>query len=264
MSTVVNNILFFKESVITSIKSTKEYKVSFVVKTIFMMLNNFAWLFSWYIILNNTGEDSFFSYSKLMYLYSISAVGYGFTHFFFGGVENINRFLIDGDLDTYILKPKSVLVNVLTSKCTFSACGDIIFGLALGYLASKNIVTFLKILILSIFGMIILLSVEIIFRSICVWIGDTETLVSRVITSIFISISTYPIEVFSFGIKLVATTIIPAYYAVHLPLDILTDFSFTKLVILILATIFFLTIAIKIFNCALKKYESGNNISLRM
>lgn len=265
MLTVVNNINYFKNSVIASIKSAKEYKVSFILQTIFMMINNATFLFSWYIIFNKTGGgDEIANYTKMLKLWAISTIGYGCTYFFFGGVQYINRFLLDGDLDIYLNKPKSVLVSVMTSKCRFSACGDAIFGIIISVMISKSMFELLQLIVYGVYSTVFLLALEIIYRSICVWVGNTENLVSRLITNVFITVSTYPIEVFSFGIKFVSFTIIPAYYAAHLPLKIIDNFSIKNFTIFILSGIVLFGLAILIFNKALKKYESGNNISLRM
>ena len=264
MSTVVNNLRFLKNAVVTSIKSAKEYKVSFIIQTIFMAINNTAFLFSWYVIFKRAGGDELVNYSKMLELCAISTIGYGCTYFFFGGVQYINRFLIDGDLDIYLLKPKNILVNVLTSKCIFSACGDMLFGIIVSAIISKSVINFIQFICYGIYSMVFLLAVEIIYRSICVWIGDTENLASRIIFGIFITITTYPIEIFSFGIKLISFTIIPAYYAAHLPLQIIENFSIKKIAVFILSGILLLIFSVKLFNMALKRYESGNSISLRM
>ena len=238
MLTVVNNINYFKNSVIASIKSAKEYKVSFILQTIFMMINNATFLFSWYIIFNKTGGgDEIANYTKMLKLWAISTIGYGCTYFFFGG---------------------------MTSKCRFSACGDAIFGIIISVMISKSMFELLQLIVYGVYSTVFLLALEIIYRSICVWVGNTENLVSRLITNVFITVSTYPIEVFSFGIKFVSFTIIPAYYAAHLPLKIIDNFSIKNFTIFILSGIVLFGLAILIFNKALKKYESGNNISLRM
>ena len=263
MSMVVKNLIFFIKSLVASIKSASEYKVSFITNTIFMMINNSVFLVSWYVIFKNAGSDSIVNFNKVLSLWALSTISYGINYFFFGGVSYINRYLIDGDLDIYLTKPKSTLISVLTSKCRFSACGDLLFGFVIAAFISDSILTFSKYVIFGIFGSVFLLSIEIILRSISVWVGDTETLTSRLITNLFITITMYPIDIFGTFVKVITFTVIPAYYAVHMPLEIIHEFSLTKTIIVFTSGIFFLLLSIFIFNKALKKYESGNNISLR-
>lgn len=264
MSTVVNNFIFLLFSLKTSIKSASEYKASFILNTIFMMINNSIFLAGWYVIFKNTGSVEAVNFEKMLKLWSISTISYGITYFLFGGVSYINRYIIDCELDIYLTKPKNILISILTSKCRFSACGDMIFGIITAIIVSKSISEFMWLACFGIFGMVFLLSLEIIFRSICVFIGDTEVLTSRLVMNVFISLSTYPIDILSTSLKIVIFTVIPTYYAVHLPLQIIENFSVSKLAIVILAGIFFLILSIFVFYKSIKRYESGNSISLRM
>lgn len=264
MLTVVNNLKFLLMSLKASIKSASEYRVSFIVNTIFMILNNSMFVVSWYIIFKNTGTTEDVNFENILKLWSISTISYGLTYFLFGGVSYINRYIIDGDLDIYLTKPKSTLISVLTSKCRFSACGDVLFGIGITVFASNNILEFVLMILFGIFCTVFLLSLELIFRSISVWIGDTELLTSQIVVNIYTTITTYPIDIFSKGIKMIMYTIIPAYYAVHLPLDIVNKFSILNTLIVFVSGVIFTLIAVKIFNLALKRYESGNNISMRM
>jgi len=255
---------FLLQSVKTSIKSASEYRVSFIINTIFMIINNSTFVASWYVIFANAGSTDTVNFERLLELWAISTISYGLTYFLFGGVSYINRYILDGDLDIYLIKPKSTLISVLTSKCRFSACGDIIFGIIVGVIVSSSILEFIQIILFGIFGTTFLISLEIIFRSLTVWIGDTEMLTSKLVTNLFITLTTYPIDIFSVGIKIITFTIIPAYYAAYLPIEIIHDFSLMKTSIVIVTGVLFTIIAIKIFNTALKRYESGNNISMRM
>ena len=165
MSTVVKNFNFLIQSLKTSIKSASEYKVSFILNTVFMIINNSIFIISWYVIFQNAGSDELVNFEKILKLWAISTISYGLTYFLFGGVSYINRYILDGDLDIYLTKPKSTLISVLTSKCRFSACGDILFGIAIATLTSNNIIELIAILFFGIYGIPFLLSMEIIFRS---------------------------------------------------------------------------------------------------
>lgn len=79
----------------------------------------------------------------------------------------------------------------------------------------------------------------------------------------FITLTMYPIDIFGSFVKIVTFTVIPAAYAVHLPLEIIENFSISKFLIVLFAGIMFCILAIFTFNKALKSYESGNNISMK-
>jgi len=92
----------------------------------------------------------------------------------------INTFIITGQMDSYMLQPKDPLINVLTSKCNFSAFGDLVYGIVIGLFATQfDLKKYILVLLFGMIGAIYFLSTEIILRSLSVWIKDTEKLATR-------------------------------------------------------------------------------------
>jgi len=52
----------------------------------------------------------------------------GFLHIVFGNVRQFSKIIINGELDTYLLQPKNVYINVHCSRMIVSAWGDFIYG----------------------------------------------------------------------------------------------------------------------------------------
>lgn len=262
---VKNNFVFFIRATWCSILSVAALKTSFLVNSIFMFINNIAWLIMWGVIFDANGKSlNGISFDSILYLWSVPVIGYGVAYFFFGGVKNINKYIITGAMDTYMLQPKHPLLNVLTSRCDFTAFGDLVYGIVLGVIVTKgNMINFIFLLLLGIFSSIFYIASQIITRSISVWFGDTEAIAKTHSDSLLTQFSIYPEQLFGGFLKLILYTLVPVGYMAYMPINILIKFDMGQLAIVILAGIVYLTTAVFIFNKAMKSYESGNSISMR-
>lgn len=261
---VKNNIIYFFNAIKVSIKSAMAYKVSFIIQTLFMFINNAFFLVFWAVVFSNTGQDTDITFNNVLYIWSFSALSYGVAYFFFGGIQKINEYIITGTMDSFLLQPKNLILNVATSKCSFSACGDMIYGIVVGLFATGGDMSkMILLIVIGIFGSVFFISTEIIFRAISVWLGDTNTIASRYIEMLLITFSTYPENIFKIGIKIILYTVVPVAYVSYLPASIMESFSIWKILAIIAVGIVYMTIAIKVFYKAMKSYESGNNMAMK-
>ncbi len=262
---VKNNLKFFIRAMLCSIMSAMEYKVSFLVNSIFMFINNGFWLVIWMTIFNANGKSlNGITFDTILYLWSVPVIGYGVAHFFFGGFRNINNYIITGAMDSYMLQPKHPLLNVLTSKCDFSAFGDLVYGIVIGVIVTKgNISSFIFLLLLGCFSSIFIIASNVILRSISVWFGDTEMIAKTYSNNLLLQFSIYPEQLFGGVLKFILYTIVPVGYMAYMPINILMKFDIAQLGIVILAGTLYMTLAIFVFNKAMAKYESGNTIAMR-
>lgn len=261
---VKNNIRYLLQAIKISIKSAMAYKVSFFIQTIFMFINNASFLIFWMVVFSHTPKDVSFTFSNVLYIWAFSAISYGITYFFFSGIQKINEYIISGAMDSYLLQPKNILLNVATSKSSFAACGDILYGIFISFIASGgDIGKVIVVVLLGAFGSVFFFSSEVFFRSLAVWLGDTNMLANRYCEMLLITFSTYPENIFKTGIKVILYTIVPVAYLSYLPADIVETFSMKKLLVIIIIGIIYMLIAIKTFYKALKNYESGNSIAMK-
>lgn len=265
LTEVKNSLNFIFKSIVCNIKSALEYKKSFITQTVFMIVNNGFFLIFWLVVFAiNNGNVSGIEMKDILYLWSIPTISWGFAHFFFGGVFEFNRYIINGELDTYLLQPKNMFFNIATSKCDVAAFGDIIYGLVIAIIVSENLLHFFMIMMFAIIATVLTICVSVIIRSLAVWFGDVDNVAHVYEQSLFITFCTYPDVVFSSGIKFLMYTIIPAMYAVHLPIKLLGKFDIKIFMLIIIAMMIFIGISKALFGAVLKRYESGNNIALKL
>ncbi len=260
-----HNILFFFQAVKTSILSAAAYKVNFVIQTVFMMINNSSFLLFWSVVFSvNKGNMKGIVYQDILLLWSIPVISFGVCYFFFGGVENLNTFIISGQLDSFLLQPKNPLINVLTSKCIFSAFGDLLYGLIIGIVATNgNIFKFLIVVFFGTFGSVFYIATEVILRSLSVFLKDTGQIADKYKNSLLTTFSSYPENIFKSGLKLLLYSVIPVAYISYLPIKLVNYFQLKYAISIIIAGFIYLMIAYRVFSLSLKYYESGNSISMK-
>lgn len=255
---------FLLMSIKYNIKSAFEYKKSFIMQTIFMFVNNGFFLIFWLVLTGVGGENtSGIDMEQILYIWSIPTLAVGIADFFFGGISKLNKYIISGELDTYIIQPQNTLLAVATSKCSFAAAGDMLYGIVLGIYVSNTILDFIFIVVFAILGAMIFCSCIIIIRLLAIWFGDVDNVAHVYENSLLITFMTYPEQIFGKITKFLMYTVIPAGYIVHMPIRIIKEFNINYFGIVVIATIILVTITNLIFKYALKKYESGNNIALR-
>ncbi len=265
LTAVKNNMRYFFKNLICNIKKSKQYKVNFILDTIFMFINNGAFLLFWAVVINVSGGNANgIVLNDIMNLWGVPVISYGIAYFFFDGVSDINKHFINGTMDAYLLQPKHPLLAILTSKCRFSACGDLIYGIVMVVISSNfNILQLLFSIIISIFASTLYISLEVTIRSLSVFLGDTENLSQRFVVTLFLNFSTYPEAIYGKALKVLLYTVIPSAYIAFVPIRIVTNFNMFDLSIFIVAITAFGALAIFTFNKAVKHYESGNNMLLR-
>ena len=131
-----NLFKFLKMNIKCNISAALEYKKSFFIQAGFMFINNFFFLIFWFIVFSTNGDNiEGVTMNDILYLWSLPTIAYGIAYFIFGGVYNLGKYLIEGTLDTFLIQPKNVILNVATSSTSFSAFGDLMYGIVLGIIA---------------------------------------------------------------------------------------------------------------------------------
>lgn len=261
---VKNNFRFLFYNLKCNISSALEYKKNFIVEAIFMFISNGFYLIFWNVIFNaNNGELNGIEMKDVLYLWSIPTMSWGIANFFFAGIREVNKYILTGKLDSFMLQPKNVFLNVATSKCNFASFGDLLYGAVITIIISNSILEVMQIVAFSIIGAIFTVCTSCIIRMLSIWLGDVEEIASVYEFNLLINFSVYPEKIFGTFVKFILYTIVPAAYIVHLPIKFLNTFDIKILLYILLALIIYIIITRIIFKLGLKKYESGNSMTLK-
>ncbi|MFA5917138.1 MAG: ABC-2 family transporter protein [Candidatus Gracilibacteria bacterium] len=248
-----------------NILSAMEYKVSFIIQIIGMIVNDFMFFLIWVFFFRIFGTLGGLDIGKFAILLSIMVMVFGILHTFFNGYSKIGMMIEEGKLDNYMLLPKSLLVKLIVSSMMISAIGDILYSFLLMFLIPNlTIIMIFEIVFLSIIGSFTFLGFMLIFISLSFYIGSSRNIIRGFFDAI-LGPSHYPPGIFDGTIlKYVFMTIIPVYFTVYGQFELVLNFTLGGLIKLILGSIFFLSLGTLIFYKGLKKYESGNIINVNV
>ena len=137
LTEVKNTLKYIFASLKCNIKAALEYKKSFIIQTVFMIVNNLFFLIYWIVVFSiNDGDLNGLVMKDILLLWTLPNGAWGIANFFFGGLRDIDKLIITGGLDSYLLQPKNLIVSIATSRCNFGSCGDLLYGLVLGIIVS--------------------------------------------------------------------------------------------------------------------------------
>jgi ABC-2 type transport system permease protein len=242
-------------------KTSLEYRTSFIIQIVSMIVNNFIWLLFWFVFFDNFKLVNGYVFKDMLLIYGLAATAYGFAGLFAQNRKQLATMINQGRLDYYLTLPKNILFHISTSGFSAYAFGDLIFGF---FVLSMFIFEY-SIFLIALFvftGMLLLISIDLIGSSIAFYIGNSERL-SSTIHNASVTFAIYPIGVFADWARILLVTVIPVAFISAIPLEILKSFSIELMFLTILVVIIIFVISILFFYYGLKRYESGNLLYVR-
>ncbi len=234
-----------------------------LVNVLMMTINNLSFIFMWWVIFHNKGNINGWTFSEMALLFAVSNNAFATYALFARGIQNLPEYISNGNLDNYLLTPRSSLFIVSTSESTFANWGDYLTGFIMyflsGYVGWK---TFFLMLLTSFLAFVILYSVRLIVSCFAFFASDTQRLGDNIFMA-FLTFGMQPATIFTGWYKILFLTIIPAGFLSLVPVRIITEFEWKDLLLMILASIFFATVAIRFYHWGLKYYSSGNRFGVR-
>jgi len=241
--------------------SAMAYRGAFLMQIFGMILNNAMLLFFWWVLFNRLPSLGGWNLSRVMILYGVVAFGFGAANVVCGNGFRVAQIITSGDLDYYLALPADPLIHLLVSRMSLSAWGDMIFGLAVFMIGGRwqNTPLFL---LLGILTGVVIVAFAVIVGSLAFWMGNADNLATQAINAL-ITFGLYPAEIFPRMIQVLLYTLIPAAFVGSVPARLLSDFSWGRLAMLTAFTGGIALGARTIFRWGLRRYESGNLVTVR-
>jgi ABC-2 type transport system permease protein len=264
MSTVAKTIRFITGYWRVNWQGAMEFRASFWTQMITMLINNGVWIAFWGIFFNRFPVVKGWEFTDVLLLWGITAGAFGWLHILFGNVGRVAYLIANGQIDSYLTMPKNILLHMLISRMSFSAWGDVLFAWLLFFIAIPFRIDHLLIYIMAqMLGGVLMGAVILAGQSLAFWIGNSEGL-SFQIANAMITFTTYPIDIFQGFTRLLLFTLLPAGFISIMPIALFRGLHLSFLVMLISVTILFAASSVFIFYRGLRRYESGNMITLKM
>lgn len=257
-------VRFIAAAFVVNIKSTLEYRVNFILQFFGMMLNNAAFAAFWKVLLNRVGTVGGFGFSDVMLVWALVSSSFGLAHIVFGNVRQLGRIIMEGGLDVYLLQPKDVWLNVMSSRTIVSAWGDFAYGyIVLAMLTGTELEQLVLFTALIIPSALIFAATFAAADSLAFFIGNSSS-VSSALTELMLSFSLYPEGVYGSGLRWMLYTVVPSGFVAFMPLRIFKALDWWLVPVLYLVAGIYVLLSYRLFNFGLKRYESGNRMDARV
>lgn len=249
--------------VATNLKASVALRGAFLMRVVFMFLNNFIFLVMWWVFFEKYGDVRGWHLADTAAVYGIAAGSFGLGIVLGNGVQELSRLIFEGDLDSFLIQPKSPLVSAVASRSEASGWGDMLSAVALfamcGYVTPATVPVCL---VCVACGCLIFLATGVLVHSLAFWLGNTRS-VSRQAWQFLIIFAIYPKTIFGGWLKVVLFSVIPAGFVTFLPVDLLRRFDWRVMLTLLFAVFAYCTLALIVFRAGLRRYESGNRFGVR-
>ena len=247
------------------LKSQLQYRASFIMMTLGHFLIAFTAFLGVQFLLDRFSSVGGFSLAEILLCFSVVLMAFSLSECFARGFDVFPRLIRSGQLDRVLVRPRSVIFQVLTSNADFSRLGRVlqaVLMLAYGIGAGAVEWTGLKILCL----VLMLLGGVAVFTALFVLYAGISffTLEGLEFMNIFTDGSRefgkYPLSIYGEGVLKFCTYVIPIALFQYWPLLYLVGRSErVALIFLPLLGFLFLLPCYGFFRFGLRKYQSSGS-----
>ena len=253
------------ESLKMHLKSTLEYKTSFIIGFFSQFLVYFTYYFIIIALFNKFDNIKGFTMYEVLLTFSIIQFGFSMNELFARGIDSFDKLIIDGSFDRLLLRPQNILLQVLCSKFDFVKFSRvfqsiIVFIIALSNLDIKwNIIKVISLILMCIASIIVFFSVFLLMASYCI-ITVQGLEVRNLFTDGGKHIAQYPMGIFKKGVLMFFTFIIPYSLVNYYPLLYFLDksnnvfYAFCPIIVLL-----YVIPALLSFKIGISKYTSAGS-----
>jgi ABC-2 type transport system permease protein len=260
----VAELRFLLALVRTNLKSSLALRGAFWLQAIFMILNNALFFTFWWIFFARFEEVRGWKVADVSALFGIVAAAFGVAVVFAGGIRELSLRVTSGELDGYLTLPKSPLLHLVASRTAASGWGDMLSGAI--FIAMSGLVGWrnwpLAVIAVAASAVVFVAS-GVILHSMAFWLARIEV-VARQAWEFLITFSIYPRPLFGGALKLLLFTALPAAFIGWLPCELLRDFHWSGLAVVVGGAAAYTALAAWIFATGLRRYESGNAFQVRL
>lgn len=247
------------------LKSRMQYKASFVMSSLGQFLVSFTTFLGVYFMFSRFHSVNGFSFSEVLICFAVMLMAFSLTECFARGFDVFPRLIRSGELDRILVRPRSVIFQVLTSNMEFSRIGRLlqaVLVLAYAIPTCGVIWTYDKILtaiLMVIGGVAVFTGLFILYAGISFFtIEGLEFM--NIFTDGSLEFGKYPISIYGEGVLRIFTYVVPIALFQYYPfLYLIGRSDRIGLIFLPLLGIVFLLPCYGFFRFGLRKYQSAGS-----
>jgi ABC-2 type transport system permease protein len=245
-------------------RASLEYRTNFIFESILSVVEVGMYLFYWRIFLSISSGIPGISYEQLAALVVFNHIIYGGADTLMAGqVWEAGSQIVRGQLDIFLVQPKSAIFQLFFSGAQPMRALQIVVGVIVYFFfVPLTVVNALLLIFGLVTGTIIFTSWVIAIHSITFRLGNSVVIYK--LLSVILHFAKKPTSIFSFVIRFILYTIIPAAYIGAVQSQ--QVFAAEAPVLFGLAALAVVSplVAVMIFRRGMRLYESGNLIGIRM
>ncbi|HPF87788.1 MAG TPA: ABC-2 family transporter protein [Candidatus Limiplasma sp.] len=248
-----------------NLASAMEYRSSFLMQAFGMALSNATFVFFWWVAFSHVGgRIGGYDFADVMFIWALCSSAFGLSNVLFANISHLTRLIVTGELDTFLLQPCNVLMNVCCARTSLSAYGDLLYGIVLLALTQGgNGAAWASFALGVPVGAAVITAVGLTAHTLTFLLGDAS-LAGSMSVEFIINFCIYPEGIYQKFVRALMYSVIPAAFIVHIPLRLARSFSPGWLALWLAASVLYCGFACWFFYRGLKKYESGNLIITRL
>ncbi len=248
-----------------NLASAMEYRSSFWMQSLGMALSNATFVFFWWVAFSQVGgRIGGYDFRDVMFIWALTSSAFGLSNILFANASQLTRLIVTGELDTFLLQPCNVLVNILCARTSLSAYGDLVYGLVLMALTQGGDGQAWLFFALGVpIGALLMAAIALMAHTLTFYFGDASMAGSMSLEFV-VNFCIYPEGIYQTAVRSLMYSLIPAAFIVHVPLKLARSFAPSLLLIWFLAAAAYCVLSVWFFYRGLKKYESGNMIVTRL
>jgi len=248
-----------------NLASSLEYRASFFTQAFGMALSNSTFIFFWWIAFGQIGGTiAGYAFEDVLFIWAVASSGFGLSRVLFENASRLTGLIVTGELDTFLLQPCNILMNVVCARTSLSAYGDLIYGFVLMCIFHlRDPSAWLWFISGVMIGGFLFTAIALMAHTLTFYWGDTS-IIAQMATEFAINFSVYPDKIYAPFVRALMYSLIPAGFAVHIPLRMIDGFSPLLALAAFGGTILYCITAGWFFYLGLRKYESGNVIVTRL
>jgi ABC-2 type transport system permease protein len=247
-----------------NLRGAMEYRTNFLFESVLSLLEVGMYLFYWKIFFSVSGGIAGITYRQLAALVAFNHVIYAGTDTLMGNqVWETGESIVKGQFDIFLVQPKSAIFQLFFSGAQPMRAVQIVIGAALYFfIVPLTLHTLLLFFFGFLVGTAIFTSWVIAIHSLTFRLGNSIMVYK--LLSVILHFAKKPANIFSFAVRLILYTVIPAAYIGTVQAAQVFNPELPVLAGLFLLAVIAPVIAILLFRRGMKLYESGNLIGVRM
>src|SRR5262245_7710502 len=105
-----------------------EYRGAFISEALAMFINDGVWVAFWMLFFVRFPVLNGWDITDVLVLWAVTASGFGIAFALMGNAWHLAGVIVNGQLDLWMLLPRSLLSHLLLGRTVATAWGDAVFG----------------------------------------------------------------------------------------------------------------------------------------